>query len=157
MSNNCNKLFDLTERNDFLDSDFCANVIGIENNSPYFEFDEYLNYNRMAAACENRYIMTLFLNIRSMNANFSEFIEDFYVEKTEYDFLSFTETRLTDDVVSLYRMENYNIFANCRNSHVGGVAIYDKKKYSAHVIEHLTMVRKELESIFLHAVVGWML
>ena len=70
MSNNCNKLFDLTERNDFLDSDFCANVIGIENNSPYFEFDEYLNYNRMAAACENRYIMTLFLNIRSMNANF---------------------------------------------------------------------------------------
>ena len=92
----------------------------------------------MAAASENRYIMTLFLNIRRMSANFSEFIEDFCVEKIEYDFLSFTETRLTDDVVSLYRMENYDIFVNCRNSHGGGVAIYANKKYSAHVIEHLT-------------------
>ena len=100
-----NKLFDLSARNDFLDNEFCANVIGIENNSPYFELDEYLNYNRMAAASGNRYIITLFLNIRSMNANFSEFIEDFCFEKTEYDFLNFTETRLTDDVVSLYRME----------------------------------------------------
>ena len=61
---------------------------------------------------------------------------------------------MTDNVVSLYRMENYNIFANCRNTHGGGVAIYANKKYSAHVIKHLRMVRKELESIFLHAVVG---
>ena len=69
--------------------------------------------------------------------------------------MSFTETRMTDDVVSLYRMENCNIFANnyCRNSHGGGVAIY-ANKYSAHVIERLTIVRKKLESIFLHAVIG---
>ena len=43
------------------------------------------------------------------------------------------------------------MFANCRNSHGGGVAIFAHEMYSVQVIERLSVMRDEFEGLFLLA------
>ena len=80
----------------------------------YHDFDENLT-----KALEHKNDLTLSiisLNICSVPKHLEEFKLDFGV--FGLDIIAFTETRLTPEVESLYKMLNYDMHCNSRNAQV---------------------------------------
>ena len=53
--------------------------------------------------------------------------------------MGFTETRLHDGIVSLYMLDNFNMFENSSDPRGGGVAIYANCKYRVSKINVLPL------------------
>jgi len=122
-----------------------GNVARSLSDSSYFESD------KSPFLRGNNFTTFLFLNIRSISANLDEYIlESPFVRNV--DFLCFAETRLCNSIENLYKLNNYNMFANSRNVRGGGVAVYASDKYNCNVIKEATIRTITTESIFLNCV-----
>ena len=62
-------------------------------------------------------------NIKQLFIDFKKFWEDNF----KFDFLAFAETRLNPNIEQLYRMPQYNLIRNSRNTSGGDVCLYIKK------------------------------
>ena len=87
-------------------------------------------------------------NVNSLSKHFQEirtFLNGF---KNKFDIVSFTETKLSDDIEQLYRLPNYNSFSlnNKRNS--GGLMIYVNDNFEVTTRNDLTYKNDILECIF---------
>ena len=114
---------------------------------PYMDVEEYKKRCRNPEIGSN--LLSMFLNIRSLQNNFSEFQYMFEASAIPLDFICLCETWLCDNPKQLYCMQNYNLYCSCRGARGGGVAIYALKCYNAQVVNNLTVLRGHIETLFL--------
>ena len=84
-----------------------------------------------------------------MPKNLQKFIVDFHDIKSEFDIVCFTETRLYDDICSLFQLRDYTLFSINENQMRGGVAIYINPKYQVTRMEEVSMMLDSIETIIL--------
>ena len=89
-----------------------------------------------------------FLNIRSIPSNSHRFQVEYMCEHGVCpDKLAFAETRLSDDIASLYKINSYKLVSRCRDISGGDVCSYIRDKYSFNICSDL-INNNCLESIF---------
>ena len=79
---------------------------------PYMDVEEYKKRCRNPEIGSN--LLSMFLNIRSLQKNFSEFQYMFEASAIPLDFICLCETWLCDNTKQLYCMQNYNLYCSCR-------------------------------------------
>ena len=100
---------------------------------PRSEYHDLLDLNNNAQLSTNFTIVSH--NIRSVSKNLESFWGDFH--GLVFDLIGFTETRLSDSIESLYRLNSYDMFAKNRNTSGGGALIYVRGCYNARLLrEH---------------------
>jgi len=111
----------------------------------YFNQDEFNDLSEY-----NFDFNSLFYNIRSMNANFDEFICDFKPNAKYLDVLGLVETRLSGDIDCLYMnsLSKYNFVSNPRNLRGGGVCLFVSRRYEMSVMGEITLSLAHFESLF---------
>ena len=123
---------------------FCGDMIN--NNCQYYDVEDFLTIAELKADLNN--FVTIFCNIRSVSKNLNEFLNDFLIEEKNYcDILCFAETRLTKEIAPLFRVPGYSLFSNPRDTHGGGVAIYVKNVHSPTMLNELSLLEIEVETI----------
>ena len=70
------------------------------NECNYVDVETFLQLNDLNE--NNKKLITIFLNIRSVSKNLDEFVHDFFVGEKQYDVLCFAETRLTEAISPLF-------------------------------------------------------
>lgn len=89
------------------------------------------------------------LNICSIPEHLNEFIDQCLCSNNSiFDIIGFSETKLTDDINQLYKIENYDAYFNNRSRHSGGVALYVRRSYSSHFRPDLSVQDEYLKSVF---------
>lgn len=90
----------------------------------------------------------LSLNIRSIPKNLQLFI-DLYLSdsKRPIDIMGFQETRLDNNISSLYNLPGYKSYNQCRNRDGGGVSLYVSDVYSSSLILDLCCTDQSLECV----------
>ena len=68
-----------------------------------------------------------------------------------YDFLCFSETRLTEDTAPIYKIDNYTMHSNHRKSFGGGVTIYACNRCSSIELSNVTILTEFIETMFIKA------
>lgn len=99
---------------------------------------------------------TLFtMNIRSIPTNFQAFI-DLVLTNTfmNLNILGFTETRLDNDLISLYQLPGYKMFNKCRNRNGGGVAIYVSTVYNSCMLIDFTFTEPYMECLGVESILA---
>ena len=66
-----------------------------------------------------------------MVKHLEEFLLDFNIGKGNVDALAFSETRLSEDIESLYDIHAYNRYSNSRNTMGEGVSIYILDRFTS--------------------------
>ena len=103
-------IFDVDEVSSLLDSNVEGpNVVYADINCNYYELCDFLSLNDSISRNKENKIMYLFLNIRSMSKNFDEFCSDYMLDNSEFDFMCFTETRITDSIAQLYELPHHRM------------------------------------------------
>ena len=109
----------------------------------------------LATEYKSNKLSFIFHNIRSIPKNLDNFYSIHLNNlSNQFDFMSFCETRLTDDVCNLYKLDNYNIFTNCRDSKGGGVAVYANCKFNCTVLCDISLMNESIESLFVEYTVN---
>ena len=118
-------------------------------NSEYHDIsnleDSYLkNNNAIKIICQN---------IRSMKKNFEEFYLDF--EQLNIDILALTETWMSDDSDHFYKKyANYNGAFKNRMGNAGGVGFLISDSHQFDVINDISVINDEVETIFIKVKIG---
>ena len=89
-------------------------------------------------------------NIRSIPANLQLFTDIFLSQSNIYsklDVLGFTETRVEQQLVSMYQIPGYNMFTTCRNRYGGGVALYIASKYKSTLSDDCLLCNDSIQSL----------
>ena len=163
-SNNTNivdNIYLLNELNEVLFNQFTLDENSYSGDDPdvnYFnEFKDLINSTKYYLNTENDLMdgdvagnsLSIYShNVNSLSKHFQEirtFLNGF---KNKFDIVSFTETKLSDDIEQLYRLPNYNSFSlnNKRNS--GGLMIYVNDNFEVTTRNDLTYKNDILECIF---------
>ena len=146
----CNIKFDLLDSNRYLENNdnytFYGNVMNNECN--YTDVEDFLQLPELNSNEPTNKFISLFLYIRSISKNLSEFIHDFVLNEKRYDVLCFAETRLTESITPLFQLEGFSMYSNPRNSHGGGVVIYVSRAHCSTKISDITLMEDEIESVF---------
>lgn len=96
------------------------------------------------------------LNIMSFNISsaplhletlFDQCLNNFHVK---FHVIGLCETRLTDNIVSLYKVKGYSGYFNNKNTRGGGVAIYLHDSYEASCIPDFTLQLPQIETLSLN-------
>ena len=113
--------------------------------SDYYDVDRFNNKVAVESTTSNFTLMAH--NIRSIAKNLDEFLIDFDIAKNNIDIMAFCETRLSVDIESIYRVPNYVLFSNPRNTMGGGMAMYISDRYRGTVVEEFTFLLPQFEMI----------
>ena len=120
--------------------------------SNYYHSNEFFN---MLKTNEN-YISLLFINIRSLVANFEQF-NNYYLSDMMpsitiiglCEVIGLCETRLTDDLERNFVLPNYSLYSNNNSRSSGGVALYVRDIIPGNIIPDLCFMSHFCESLFL--------
>ena len=93
------------------------------------------------------------LNIRSMQANFDNFIANLFEIEPFYDVIGICETRMIDSTVKLYKIDRYNLYSNNVSSSKGGVCLYVRDCFSCKIREDLLVIKEHIETLFLEIMI----
>ena len=97
-----------------------------------------------------KFVNSLFLNIGCIPKHLTEFESDFLNGAHRYDFLCFSENRLTEDTAPIYKIDNnYTMHSNHRNSFGGGVTIYASNRCSFIEFINVTILTEFIETMFI--------
>ena len=125
------------------------NLIHNRNNQ-YYDDDRF-NSTLASNDCV-RDLSVVHLNIRSINANGSDFITYLSLLNRKFDVVCLSETFVTDLILANNLFDDYESFHSIQseNSHGGGVAIYIKKELLnfTSVIQSRTVNCDYIESVF---------
>ena len=91
-----------------------------------------------------------FANIRSIRQNFDELLEIFEKLNHKFTLIILNETWLGPDENHLFKIDGYESFVTSRNRHGGGVLIFYKNQYHASIIESLSYISPNIESLFIN-------
>ena len=89
------------------DLEYFSDMSDLLNNSNYYFPDEYktisnhLEKTNLSIACHN---------INSISKHIDEFVNNILTDRLDFDILSFTETKLTDNISNLFNIDGYNKF-----------------------------------------------
>ena len=139
-------------------------LIEIEDHERFLENDQNLydnTLNELNTDCKyynlndvkdtvnstNTDISVLFHNIRSVPKNFDNFSVS--LEGHNFDILALCESRLVENVESLYNISNYNLVTNNRNSQGGGVLLYIHDRIKFEVVHEISLINDYIESLFI--------
>ena len=149
----CNVKFDLFDANDYLESnnDCMFNRNMTSNECNYVDVKKFLQLSDLNE--NNKKLITIFLNIRSVSKNLDEFVHDFFVSEKQYDVLCFAETRLTEAISPLFQLDGYIMYSCPRNCHGGGVVLYINRSRSSTRISDVTLMQSEIECVFANMVI----
>ena len=87
-----------------------------------------INGNNSNAVNSRKLFSLLSMNINSIPKNLEYFVDTcLNCLNFEFDILSFSETKLSDDIDQLYTINNYNKYSNNNTRKSGGVATFVKK------------------------------
>ena len=119
------------------------------NYSNYFsetEFNSYLSSNRELLDT----LSLLFLNIRSLPANFSTINDYLSTIDLHCSVLGFAETWLKPEIEQLYTLKDYSYAGVVRKGRAGGgVALQVHKSFTFKEIPHMTYCEESIESVFI--------
>ena len=101
----------------------------------------------------NKKLITIFLNIRSVSKILDEFVHDFFVGEKQYDVLCFAEARLTEAISPFFQLDGYIMYSYPRNCHGEGVVLYINRFYSSTILSDVTLMQSEIECVFANMVV----
>ena len=88
-------------------------------------------------------------NIGSIPKNLNEFMMNCIDDKLKFDVIGLTETRLTDEISHLFKIEGYNLFTNNFQRNSGGIAMFIKDCFTNVTIRNdLNRSVHYLESLF---------
>ena len=95
-------------------------------------------------------ITILSYNVNSIPHNLENFLD---VEINDFisniDIFALCETKLNDDIESLYNIDNFKLYTNNRNRHGGGVALYINDRFKNHKLRNdLTTQSPDFETLF---------
>ena len=114
-------------------------------NCTYYDVEDF---NMLTINSNPHELSVISLNIRSIHANMEDFMSDFMSSGAKLDILSLVESRLSDDVQELYKLPNYDMFTNNRNTRGGGNCIYVSQKYNAFEMSDFKILTSYLECLF---------
>ena len=67
----------------------------------------------------------------------------------DFDIIGLCETRLNNDISSLYKLQNFTSFLYNKSTKAGGVAIYLRKKYAGIILENYSFQLPHVESLLI--------
>ena len=108
----------------------------------YFEDTLSIDVNNFSIFCHN---------INSIPKHFDELVTMLMNnQKLNFDVLTFCETKLTNDIMQLYNIDDYLMFNNNTSRHSGGLLLYIKDKYNNAFQRNDLMVNcNSTESLFI--------
>ena len=111
------------------------------------------NYITWAALPSNNCFKVLCVNTRSLVSNFSSLLSYLSTVNFLFDFIIVTESWLKKDRDVGYELEGYRSQSIYRdeNRRGGGIKIYYQNYIHAEVVDNLTVINDDIESIFLEA------
>ena len=95
-------------------------------------------------------INILSYNVNSIPHNLENFLDTEINECiSNVDIFAICETKLNDDIESLYNISNFKLYTNNRNRHGGGVALYISDRFRNHKLRNdLVTQSLDFESLF---------
>lgn len=88
----------------------------------------------------------LSFNIRSFSSNFQKFLDQCLYGKN-IDVLAFQETRLNNNIASLFQLPGYTLYTQSRNTEGGGVALYVSSSYPSSLSHRFCFTESYLECV----------
>ena len=96
---------------------------------------------------QKQYLSILGFNIRSMNQNFTTFVEEIF-HPHNLSIVGLCETRLSDSTEKLYMIPNYIFYANNVSNNKGGVCLFVRNTIICKQLPNLCVKTNHFESIF---------
>ena len=124
-------------------------LYNVELNNP----SDYFDIQSLGLHQENSFGI-YFHNLRSFKANFESFeIDHLPLLKNNFQVFGFTETKIENGNENQYFIQNYNLFANNKSGHSGGVCMYVHNDITCKQISNLTILLDHFESIFIECTI----
>ena len=121
---------------DFINSELNINIVS----SVYVNSEFFKEWNTK----ENFSILNW--NVVSVTENFKFFIDLYFLNKMP-DIIALCETRLIDEIVSIYNYPDYDLHVTCRNRHGGGVLLYMRKELQSTRLNEFSFLSKDMEIV----------
>ena len=85
-----------------------------------------------------------------------QYFKDTIINKPriEFNVIGLSEVRLDPNLISLYELPGYNMFANSRNIHGGDVVLYVSDDHNATIVNHLNISEAFIETTGVQANTG---
>lgn len=87
------------------------------------------------------------MNIRSIARHLPSFIDQCLGEDTKYDVMAFSETRLDNNISSLYNITGYDLYTTNRDRSGGGVCLYVSNIYNSCVLPDCSIMEPYFECV----------
>lgn len=97
--------------------------------SPYVHLRDYIKQS----LAEGEFII-LSINIKCLTSNLQIFVEKCLSDTMKFDSMGFSETRLENNIVSLFNIPGYNLYVNNRDRKDGGVCMHVSNIYNCSVL-----------------------
>ena len=129
------------------DLEYYGDVSDLLNNTNYYFSDEY---KTISNKLDSKTFSITCHNINSISKHIDEFVDSILINKLDFDILSFTETKLTDNISNLFNISGYNMFVNNFQRNSGGLAVYVKNNIDNIKIRNdLNKSLDHIETLFL--------
>jgi len=94
-----------------------------------------------------------FLNINSIPIKLDCYFEELQVFfERKFDYIGFCETKLTNDIESLFTIPNYYLVTNNTSRISGGLSLYVRNNIKTKIMHNLTVNTKHTETLFVETV-----
>lgn len=126
------------------------NIVNYDKNIEQIQFihEKCEYYTTLDNLQLNNNFSVIHLNMRSIKNKRDEFLDFLVRSKIQWDVICISETWLKEDIIKYFDIEEYNLFASCRQeSEGGGTAIYVHTKHD--VMERKDFESKEFETNFI--------
>lgn len=87
------------------------------------------------------------MNIRSLTSNLQTFVDQCLCDNLKFDAMAFSETRLENNIVSLFNIPGYNLYVNNRDRKGGGVCVYVSNIYNSCVLSDCGIMESYFECV----------
>ena len=88
-------------------------------------------------------------NINSIPSKLDNYMEELCAfTNNQFDFIGFCESKLNNDIESLYDIENYHRIANNSSRSSGGVCLFVHNVHTTNIIPELTINTNHIETLF---------
>ena len=119
------------------------------NNNQYSPTHKLSDINGLNNLLSRNLKSVLFINIRSIRANFHYLTNLLESLNQCFSFIILNETWLGPGEETMFQIDGYTSFSLPRNRHGGGLIIFCQINLQAHVIETLSFITDSFEALFL--------
>lgn len=115
----------------------------------YTSLNKFLNFSSQPISNLTNLLTLIHLNIRSIRTNFDEILVLLNCLSHNLDFIILSEIWINDFEVSMYNIDNYNCFAQCRSENKsGGIITYVNKKLDFMKISDVKLLSCEIVILY---------